>query len=686
VSSFEPSTQSPQPPRATFPAGHAMLMGLAAVVGLYGGLAAGLFANFIALFQTVFFRPLSLVHALSGQNQAWWRAFREQLPIAPWHLEYIAIAAIGVAGSQFLAHLVEREHVRLPAVVQPHQIQAIGWLLGLGLLLFYPLLALTTFNRAFDVEHGTFLDALMRAPTYWRVLGPAAGGLLVGLLLRYVTPESGGHGVAEVIEAINVRDKPIPTRVAVWKAVVSGLTIGSGGSAGREGPVVQIGGALANGLATRFRLTREQTRLLMACGGAAGIAASFNSPMGGTLFGLEIILGDFAMRSITPIAFAAVAATVTGRSLIAAQGEIVHIQFHVASGLEIGPYVLLGILSAIVSVLYVQSVHGVEHALSVGRRLSRLRPELRAMLGGLLVGLIGLGIPRVLGNGYETMNAALQGQLTATVLFVVLIGKIAASGLTLGSGMPGGSFFPAVFMGAMLGGGVGTVGHELFPSLIAGPSAYAAVGMAAVVAGATQAPLTAILMLFELTGSYDIILPLMIACTTSVAGSYWWLGGSMYTLKLRSKGIHLQDGRTDPLSRIRVGEVMTTQVVTVAASASFQEILSLVQETRHSAFPVVDPRGRLRGLLLVEQLRPFLGRGDDIRPAVAADVAAMHCPVAVAGETLEIARRRMLAEGVSHLPVVDETQHDLLVGILSHKDILTAFKQERVGEGAGAAD
>jgi CIC family chloride channel protein len=262
------------------------------------------------------------------------------------------------------------------------------------------------------------------------------------------------------------------------------------------------------------------------------------------------------------------------------------------------------------------------------------------------------------------------------VMFVALIGKIAASGFTLGSGAPGGSFFPPVFMGAMLGGTLGTLGHSLLPSLISGPGPYAAVGMAAVVAGATQAPLTAILMLFELTGSYEIILPLMLACTTSVAGAHWWLGGSIYTLKLRSKGIRLKSSGQDPLHQLLVQDVMTRDPVTVRASDTVQEVLRIARERKHSAFPMLNASGQFCGMLRLEHLSSSLADGDRSKPATAEDCALAHPPVAFPGETLEVARQRMQAERTSHLPVIDPSRPGVLLGIISQRDLLNSFDLE----------
>ncbi len=668
------------PPVRTFPSGHAMVLALAGIVGLFAGIAAGLFSNFIALFQLLFFRPEALRRVLAGEDREWLAHFEASLRSAPWHLEYLVVAGLALAASRPLARFVgERRLGRAPQELG-QRVRVLGWLIGFGLVLYYPLLVLTKFNRSFGEIHGGLYEMLQNVSPIWIVCAPAIGGLLAGLLIHYVTPESAGHGVVEVIEAVNVRDRRIPGRVAVWKSITAGLVVGSGGSAGREGPVVQIGSAIANELGVRFGLPRESVALLLACGGGAGIAASFNTPIGGTLFALEIILGDFGMRSIAPIAFAAVAATLTGRSLIGAGGEIAHLQFQLVSGLEISLHLVLGVLAAIVAVLYVRSVHGVEE-LFVHGRLARVPPAVRPMLGGFAVGLLALVVPRVLGNGYETMNAVLLGQLSVGTVLVVLVAKIVGTGFTLGSGAPGGSFFPGVFMGAMLGGAFGAMGHDLFPTLIAHSAAYAAVGMAAVVAAATQAPLTGIMMLFELTGSYEIMLPLMVACTTSVAIAHWILGGSMYSLKLRARGVDVgRVRRQRALHDVPVQSAMTTNVATIPVTATFADVLEQIRATTHSAFPVVDAAGLLLGMLFMEDIRPLIGEDGLAKLALVDDIARSSPPTVLATDSLEVARDRMTAERVSHIAVVDPENQAQLVGILSHRDILRAYEEVRAVE------
>ncbi|MFN7132820.1 MAG: chloride channel protein, partial [Myxococcales bacterium] len=560
-------------------------------------------------------------------------------------------------------------------------VRFLAFVVGFGLLLYYPLQALATFNRSFRAESAGFHAVLEQTPRGLWVLIPALGGLAVGLLLKYVAPESRGHGVAEAMEAIAL-GRRIPGRVALTKALTAGVTIGTGGSAGREGPVVQMGAAVGNELAVRLGLGRQDVALLVACGGAAGVAASFNAPIAGAMFALEILLGDFGVRSFGSIVVAAVTATITSRALIGAHGEIARVQYALASGGEIAAYMLLGVFAGLAAVVYVKALHRSELFFAgrgrsgLSRHMARVPVELRPMLGGLLVGVIGYFVPRALGTGYATMNAALAEQLPVTVMLLVLGAKILTTALTLGSGTPGGSFFPAVFVGALVGGVFGHGVHALLPAWTGTSGAYATVGMAAVVGAATQGPLTAVVMLFELTRSYEIILPLMISCGVAGIFARRVLGGSMYALRLKEKGI-VPPRAPQPrvLEGLCVADAMTREVETVRDSAPMDEVLRLYLASGHGAFPVVDAHGRLLGLLAFDEVREVMGDPELKRFAVARDLCHENPPTVRASETLEAALVRMASKRAEHLPVVAEDEPDRLVGILSRRDIMDAYRK-----------
>src|SRR5438874_3651724 len=417
---------------ARFPFERAILMGLAAVVGLYGGLAAGLFATAIRFVQLVAFGGAEVASSLFGSRRvAWLRLFQARLGAAHWHLEFVALAALLLIAAAALDAVGAK---RLP-MFEVHRIRAVALVAALGLSLYYPLLLLRTFNGTFRETSGGLYEMLLEAPRWTWVLGPAAGALLAALVVR-LSPESGGHGVVEVIEAVHKR-APIKGRVALWKSLAAGLVIGSGGSAGREGPVVHLGGAVASSLSRFLALPRSETSMLLAAGAGAGIAASFQAPLAGSLFALEIVLADFDVRRFAPVVLACVTAVATSRALLGGGTELRAVAWSLKHPSEIAVYLALGLVAGLCALLYIRVVHGVEE--QFGR--IPVRPELRAALGGLLVGCIGLLAPRVLGTGIETMNAALAGKLAFGALVLALGCKLIATSFTLGSGLPEGAFF-----------------------------------------------------------------------------------------------------------------------------------------------------------------------------------------------------------------------------------------------------
>ncbi len=650
---------------------------VAIAVGIYAGVATGLLGGFISVFQMLFFRPSELFNALTGRDPTWFPVFRHQLAIAPWHFELLAFGVIALVAGEILSPVAEWEFLRRMPIVEKRQLRLLARILGFGLVLYYPLLVLASFTSSFGAAEGGLLSIVLGAPRWLWVFVPVLGGLIVGPLIRFVAPESGGHGVAEVVEAVATGKAEIPGKVALWKSMLAGLTIGTGGSCGREGPVVHMGAAVGNELSRRLGLSRESTSLLLAAGGAAGIAASFNAPIAGALFGLEIILGDFAVASVSPVVLASVTATVTARALAGAAGEVVHIHYSLKTPGEIAAYVVLGLLCGAGAVGYAWTLHLSEKILGgegdgvLAKRLHDAPVWLRPAVGGLGLGLVGLIAPRVLGNGYESMNAALLGELGLGSLVLVFLMKFLATGFTLGSGHPGGSFFPAVFLGAMLGGAFGSVLHLALPNLAATSGAYAAVGMGAFVAGATLAPLTGMLMIFELTGNYLAVPPLMVACGLSALVVHLVLGGSIYTTKLRARGIIRTAQWPSHLRHLTVGEAMARTPVTVPAGMSLAELRDRLAASMQVAFPVLDAAGRLAGMLDAARIREALYHSDGIdRLVVAAELCDRNPPTLREKDELPAAVEKIAQSRAPALPVVADDDPRRLVGLLGRREVI----------------
>ncbi|MGN6125346.1 MAG: chloride channel protein, partial [Humibacter sp.] len=340
------------------------------------------------------------------------------------------------------------------------------------------------------------------------ILAPAIGGLIYGPLVHRFAREARGHGVPEVMYAVARRGGHIPGRVAVVKALASAITIGSGGSVGREGPIVQIGSALGSTLGRITRMSESQLRTLVACGAAGGIAATFNAPIAGVFFALELILRDFATRSFAAVMLSSITASVVGRAILGDHPFLVLPAFRVTQPSEYLLFAGLGLLAGAVGVLFSKILYLIEDVCDWAWR----GPEwLRPAVGGLLLGLLLFAMPQLYGVGYPVLEASVAGKYTIGFLLLLVVAKMAATSLTIGIGGSGGVFAPSLVIGAAFGAAAGEAIGLVIPGLSGQAGTFALVGMAAVFAGATRAPITAGIILFELTGEYSIILPLLLA-------------------------------------------------------------------------------------------------------------------------------------------------------------------------------
>jgi chloride channel protein, CIC family len=375
---------------------------------------------------------------------------------------------------------------------------------------------------------GLLLDKLYVLPWYFVVFMPALGGLIVGPIIYYFAKEAKGHGVPQVIKSIKSDDGKIRSRVSIVKAITSSITIGMGGSAGREGPMIQIGASIGSTIGQIFNLSPKRTKTLLACGAAAGVAAAFNAPIGGMLFALEVLLMEYSADKLIPVAFSSVVATALSRFIDGNFALFPFRDYVLASPYELIFYIILGVLAGIISYLFIFILHYSEFIFD---EKIKIPGYLKPAIGGLLVGCIGFFYPNVIRMGYESISLALQGKIIISLALVLVFAKIVATSFTLGSGGSGGIFAPALFIGAMLGCVFGGIVSGLFPGITAGPGAYALVAMAGLVAGTTRAPITAFIIVVELTLDYDIILPLVIVCVISMYVSSKFTSESIFTFK-----------------------------------------------------------------------------------------------------------------------------------------------------------
>ena len=427
---------------------------------------------------------------------------------------------------------------------------AVGACAGAGAVAFrYLILGFTylfTGHRDYSGAGHAPYGLLHGVGPWFVVIAAVVGGLLYGPLVYLLAPEARGHGVPEVMLAVSERGSRIRPRVGVVKSVASALCIGSGGSVGREGPIVQIGSAVGSVLGQWTRVPESWQRILVACGAAGGISATFNAPIAGVFFGLELILRDFEAESFSVVVLASFVADIIGRAAFGSHPFLQLPGFELRSPVEYPLYIGLGLLAALVGVAFIHVLYGSE---DLADRLWRGPQWLRPAAGGLLLGLLLLALPELYGVGYPPLEHAVRGQDVVWLLLALLAGKILATSLTLAIGGSGGVFAPSLFIGAMLGSAYGAGVHALLPGMTAPAGAYGLVGMGAVFAAAARAPITAVIIIFELTGDYRIILPLMFAIVIAAGLSRLLSLDTIYTLKLRRRGIDISRPRGVDLMR-----------------------------------------------------------------------------------------------------------------------------------------
>ena len=519
---------------------------------------------------------------------------------------------------------------------------------------------------------------------FWVIFVPALGGLIVGPIVTRAAPETRGHGVPEVMLAVTRGRGVIRARVAILKAIASAISIGSGGSAGREGPIVQIGSAVGSALGRLFRVSPDMVRMFVACGAAGGIAASFNTPIAGVIFALEVVLRDFAGRAFATVVISSVTASAVSHALLGQEAFFEVPRYTLHSEWELLAYAVLGVVGAFVARLFVVVLYRLEDAFDDLRIPGMLKPA----LGGLLLGAFAWFRPEVLGTGHDAIESALHGHLTIGVLAILALGKILATSFTLGSGGSGGVFAPSLFIGAMTGGAFGLLLDAVWPGLGVEPGAFALVGMGAVFSGGTWASMSGILILFEMTRGYDLILPIMVACVSAVLVAKRLSPDTVYTLKLRRRGIDLDAPANDPLTTVAVETVMTRDVETIHVDTPLAALLRRVEVSRHSGFPVVDDEGRLQGIITYAELRDataIAGEGTDY--IIASDVMRPFGPAIDPHAHLGEAVDKMRSAGVRRLPVVDAEGDGMLLGILTNHDVVATLARVAdadAGAGAGA--
>ncbi len=450
----------------------------------------------------------------------------------PWAVRYQAAVGCG----DHMTGVGVRESFSLTSVLLAALVVLTGILGGLGAVLFRGLIDLA--RRLIYFQAGDFTAIVPLVPGWRVVIGPAIGGVIVALVVYLWAREARGSGVPEVIDAVARQGSVMQSRTIVAKALASAFCIGSGGSAGREGPVIQIGGAIGSVLGQRFNLSSEELRVLVGCGAAAGIGATFNAPIAGAIFALEIILVDLSLSTVAPVMLASVLGTVVSRAILG-NYPLFQVPSYPWYFAELPSYLILGAGAGLVAVSFTLSVHKMEELWNS----VPVPGYCTAAVGGLIVGGLGLYVPQIMGLGYPSIERILRGQELGSLILLMLPLKILATSITLGSGGSGGILSPSFFFGAAFGSLFGMGMNAAFPELAAPQGAYALVGMCAVVSGTTLAPMQAVVMVLEMTKEYQLILPLTLCCAVSTFVAYQIKRQSVYTLKLARRGVDIEASR-----------------------------------------------------------------------------------------------------------------------------------------------
>lgn len=539
---------------------------------------------------------------------------------------------------------------------------AIGFRLGIGAIQWV----------GFGVFGERTLETLSALPWWHIMLVPAAGGLLVGLLLHFALPDRRPQGVAHVIEAMALRNGRMSLRQGFWAAIVNVTSLGAGASAGREGPVVHLGATLASETAFRLGLPSQMARTLLGCGVAAAVAASFNAPIAGVFFALEVIVGHYALSAFAPVVVASVAGTVICRVHLGALPAFQIPPFDIVSAWEFPAFMLLGILCACIAMIFMWSIFFAEKVVESLPVPVWLTPA----AGGLAVGALAVEFPQILGVGYEATDAALNELLPLWLLVGLIMLKTAATAITIGCRFGGGVFSPSLYLGAMTGGAFGLIASQVFPELAASHGAYAIVGMSALAAAVLGAPISTILIVFELTSDYTMTVAVMIATVFATLIVQRVIGVSFFHWQLRNRGLHLTGGRARHLLRLlSVADLMVTDYEKVSERSSVGNLKQLFQDLPHSTLVVVDEDDRLVGPVSFSDLKHTALDPEIDLLLNAADVAHTGAPVLTPDESLERALSIMDVSGEDHLAVVVSREDRKVIGMVHHKDVLRAYNK-----------
>jgi CIC family chloride channel protein len=520
-------------------------------------------------------------------------------------------------------------------------------------------------------------------PRYWPTIPliPIIGMAIIVALERRFPGEIKGYGMPRFLELVNITGGFLRRRWITLKTLSSAITLGSGMSAGIEGPVAQIGGSIGSTVGRVLDPTFDRLRVLIACGSAAGIAAAYGSPIAGVMFAQEIVLAsEFEAKHFYLIILAAGASAVAAAQISGVEHVMSAPSLTFSLGREVPLYVLLGVLSGLLAVAFIRIFYGIRD------RFTRMQisDAAKPLVGGALVGVSLILFPQVSAMGYDTISHSFDGTMGTSLLLSLLVVKMVMTSVTLGCGGCGGVFTPAMFIGAMLGGSFAGVANAMFPGTVAEPGAFALVGMGAFLAAATHAPMTAIFMAWELTGNIASVVPAMIASVIGTLIARGLLADSIDTYELRRRGFDVHRSRTaNILGNLFVRGLVTREYLAVPRSMGLGDFVLQLANTRYTYFPVIDEQGDLIGVIQIEDLREVLGHRDAWPYIIIDEIARRDIVTVKTTDTLYDAMNQMSSRGIDEIPVVDAESPRRLVGMLRRREV-QAFYEKRLMTGQSA--
>lgn len=517
---------------------------------------------------------------------------------------------------------------------------------------------------------------------------PMFGMVLLIPFAYFYKDEVNGYGFTKFLRKVNLEGGHVPFRTIWLKTVTASLTIGSGGSAGVEGPIAMVGGAVGSQVGQFFRVSGDRMKVYIAAGCAGGIAAMFNAPIAGVFFAAEIVLlGTYQVSSFSALVISSALASVVSRATYGDNPAFQIPDYNVVSPIiEIPLYMLMGLLVGIVAVFYIKIFYWVRDRFAS----LALNRYVKPVLGAFIVGTIGIGFPQVMGGGYQYISEVLNGNGVVWVMLILVFAKIVSTSITLGSGGAGGVFAPSLFIGAVIGGSFGSIANMLLPGHIASSGAYAAVGIGAFLAAVTHAPLTAIFLLFEMTGNYLIIIPIMLSSIIGVTVSSKLYPDSIDTVDFSKEGIDIHDGReTAVLKSIKVGRAMTEDIDFISEQASAKDLLKIFSMAENSFyFPVLSESGKnagqMCGIISMQDVKGILHDDELLQSATVGNIMYRNVITLTPDDDLYTAMSQFMRKGIEEIPVVESLKEQWVVGMLRRRDVLSTYNREVLKRGISA--